>query len=63
MKRINKELSYNAKMVGKAVYDTAKGEMVDFQLIAFGQRTGAGPFNGRGSDPGPAPMGVAIRMR
>lgn len=55
-------LSYSPQIFGFAVYNLEKGEFRDFQLLAFGQRTGFGPSNGRDTDLGPAPMAVAVRM-
>ena len=34
----------------------------EFTLVASGQRSGKAGANDRGSDPGPAPMGVAFRV-
>ena len=62
LQRTETLLKYQPALYGKIVYDLGKGGFVDFQLLAVGQREGAGPSNARDSDLGPAPMGVALRM-
>lgn len=62
MKRQDTGLTYSPKLFGFVGYDFAKQEFRDLQLVATGQRIGKGPSNGRSTDLGPAPLGVAIRM-
>jgi hypothetical protein len=56
------ERSYEAKLHGLAIYNTAKRHFVRFDLIAAGQREGKSGANGRTTDLGPAPLGIAFRM-
>ncbi len=53
---------YSATIFGHVVYHTTLKDFADFQVLAVGQRQGAGASNGRASDLGPAPMAVALRM-
>lgn len=53
---------YQAQLHGKIVYDLRKNTFTAFDLIASGQRTGKGGANGRATDPGPAPMGIAFKL-
>jgi len=47
---------------GHFSFDRAKGEFLAFEMVAAGQRTGRGPANGRATDLGPAPMGIALTL-
>jgi hypothetical protein len=50
---------YQCRLHGKAVYDERQGRLLEFELVAAGQRSGSDEFNFREDDAGPAPMGVA----
>ena len=54
--------SFEAKLLGKAVYDRKKERFTGFEMLAVGIRTGATQYNGRSRDPGPAPMGHAFTL-
>ena len=54
--------SYSPKLHGFAIFDHAEGAFERFELIAAGQRAGKGGANGRETDLGPAPMGVAFKL-
>jgi hypothetical protein len=51
-----------SQLHGKAEFNSQRRVFESFELVASGQRQGAAGANGRGQDPGPAPMGVALRM-
>jgi hypothetical protein len=55
-------LSFSPTFHGRFSFDRARGEFTAFQMVAFGQRTGRGPANGRATDLGPAPMGIALTL-
>ena len=52
--------SYQPKLVGRAQWNPKKRRFESFELVAIGPRQGAGRFNQRRRDPGPAPMGIAL---
>ncbi len=52
--------SYRPTLYGRAVWDSRKKRFDRFELVAIGDRKGAGTFNQRARDPGPAPMGIAL---
>ena len=54
------ERSYAPTLYGRATYDAKKRAFRTFELVAIGERRGAGRFNQRGRDKGPAPMGIAL---
>lgn len=54
--------SYEPKIYGRAVWDQRKRRFESFEILAIGQRAGAGTFNQRARDLGPAPMGVVLRL-
>ena len=56
------DLSYAPVLHGTASYDSATGEFTDFRLVASGQRSGKAGANGRETDLGPAPMGIAFSL-
>ena len=58
----NERASYEAKLFGLFTYDHERGEFTNFRLIASGQRGGRGNANGRETDLGPAPMGIALEL-
>ncbi|MEO0415772.1 MAG: hypothetical protein AAF226_12570 [Verrucomicrobiota bacterium] len=58
----NGALRYRPKLYGETIYDRQKGQFTAFQLMAAGQREGKGAANGRETDLGPAPMGVALSL-
>ncbi|MEZ6016550.1 MAG: hypothetical protein R3F49_15645 [Planctomycetota bacterium] len=49
-------------LYGRATWSERDTRFVAFQLVATGERAGAGPFNQRGNDKGPAPMGIALEL-
>ncbi len=53
---------YQAQLHGKVVYDHRSKTILTFDLVASGQRTGKGGANGRETDNGPAPMGIAFTL-
>jgi hypothetical protein len=53
---------FEAKIVGRALWDSKKNRFEAFELVAVGNRWGATTYNGREQDPGPAPMGIAFRL-
>ena len=54
--------SFACALHGRVVYDAGRRAFKSFELIAAGQRRGRTQFNFREDDPGPAPLGVALRM-
>jgi hypothetical protein len=53
---------FAARLFGEAEWDPASERFVRFDLLALGDRRGGSQFNQRAADPGPAPMGVALRL-
>ncbi len=53
---------YEAKLLGKAVFDLRRGRFTAFDLVAIGPRWGKGSCNLRHDDPGPAGMGVVFTL-
>lgn len=53
---------YAPSLYGQALWNAKERRFESFDLIAIGDRRGAGRFNQRASDPGPAPMGVALTL-
>jgi hypothetical protein len=57
---------YDARLLGRAVYDRKEQHFVSFQLLAAGDRWGATSVNGRVADGesclDPAPMGVVFEL-
>jgi hypothetical protein len=53
---------YDAKLMGRAVYDTKLERFTSFELLAVGSRWGATTCNMRVSDRGPAPMAVILTV-
>jgi hypothetical protein len=55
---------YDARVLGRARYDSKQQKIVSFELVVVGSRTGAvthsgrGPWGGMPEDIGPAPMGI-----
>lgn len=49
-------------LYGRAVWNSATEEFEAFDWVALGAREGAGTFNQRSTDPGPAPMGVLLTL-
>jgi hypothetical protein len=47
---------------GRAVWNPRRKQFEKLDIVAIGMRTGAGSFNQRKRDPGPAPMGVALGL-
>lgn len=56
------ERAFAARLRGEAEWDPQQQKFVRFELLALGDRRGAAQFNQRGDDPGPAPMGIALRL-
>ena len=54
--------AYNCQLHGRAVFDKSSRRLSELTIVASGQRRGKAGANDRGSDPGPAPMGVAFRL-
>jgi len=50
------------RLHGEAEWDPKQQRFVQFALVAIGERQGAGTFNQRTQDPGPAPIGMALRL-
>jgi hypothetical protein len=51
-----------ARLLGKATYDAAKGRFTAFELVAVGTRSGGTRFNFRRGDLGAAPIGVVFTL-
>lgn len=58
----NGDLTYTPTLHGLITYDSGSKTFTGFRLIAAGQRAGKGGANGRETDLGPAPMGVAFEL-
>ena len=52
---------FDARLLGRAVWDRDAERFASFELLALGQRWGGTQFNGRGDDLAAAPMGVLLR--
>jgi hypothetical protein len=48
------------KLYGRGVWNPKKRQFESLEIVAIGEREGAGRFNQRERDRGPAPMGVAL---
>ncbi len=53
-------LKYEPTLYGRGLWNPKKSRFEELEIVAIGNREGAGTFNQRGNDPGPAPMGVAL---
>jgi hypothetical protein len=53
---------FEATLYGQGVWNLARGQFESFTLVAMGEREGAGTFNQRAGDPGPAPMGIVLDL-
>lgn len=51
-----------ARLHGEAEWDPKQQRFVRFELLALGDRRGSAGANQRANDPGPAPMGIALRL-
>ena len=51
---------YESKLIGRATWDPRKEKFTSFELVAVGDRWGAGNCNQRNDDIARAPMGVAM---
>ncbi len=51
-----------SQLLGHATYDLERGEFVAFELQAHGVRWGRSPFNARGDDAGPSPLGFLFTL-
>lgn len=56
----NDNQSYVPNLYGQAVWNTRTRRFVTFSLVSIGDRQGAGVFNQRTNDPGPAPLGIVL---
>lgn len=56
------EQGYIGELYGRAVWNDAAERFERFELVALGNRRGAWRFNQRAADPGPAPIGIALRL-
>ena len=54
--------SYAPALFGQATWNSRTREFVALTLVAAGERTGAGAFNQRRDDLGPAPMGIVLDL-
>ncbi|MFQ5505186.1 MAG: hypothetical protein ACE5F1_10360, partial [Planctomycetota bacterium] len=54
--------SLSTEFLGAAAFDFRKGAFVEFRLVALGRRQGRTTYNGRGEDPGPAPIGLVLEL-
>ena len=58
------DCGYDAKVLGRAIYNLRQQKFVSFELVVVGSRVGAvphssrGPWGGTPEDLGPAPMGI-----
>jgi hypothetical protein len=50
------------RLLGNAKYDLKTERFTAFEMVALGNRWGATQYNGRGSDLGPAPIGIAFTL-
>ncbi|MCI0342045.1 MAG: hypothetical protein L0216_13025 [Planctomycetales bacterium] len=53
---------FEARLLGRAVFDLSAGRFVRFELLAVGTRWGGTQYNCRQDDLAPAPMGVALTL-
>lgn len=53
---------YESKLAGRAIWDPRKERFTSFELVAVGDRWGAGNCNQRNNDTARAPMGIALVM-
>lgn len=58
----SEQQSYVPALYGRATWDPKEKAFRTFELLAIGQREGAGRFNQRSRDRGPAPMGVVLEL-
>lgn len=56
------ERGFEAKLLGRAVFDLELGRFVEFELLAVGRRWGGTRYNARAEDLGPAPIGVLFEL-
>lgn len=54
--------SFTATGYGEAIYNSDTAKFQSFEMVWTGLRSGAGNFNMREQDPGPAPMGVTLSL-
>ena len=55
-------IRYAPKLFGVLEYDRKEKKFTRFDVLASGQRSGAGQFNARDEDRQPAPLGVAFEL-
>jgi hypothetical protein len=53
---------FEATLYGQAVWNPERERFESFTLVATGEREGAGTFNQRAGDPGPAPLGLVLDL-
>lgn len=56
------ERGLEATLYGQAEWDAAKQQFMRFDLVALGTRRGAAGANQRKDQPGPSPIGIALRL-
>lgn len=56
------EQRYSPQLYGQAVWNSKRRRFESLELLAIGMRAGAGVFNQRKRDLGPAPMGIALGL-
>lgn len=54
--------SFAPRLHGRAAWNLRTRAFVTFSLVAIGERSGAGTFNQRANDVGPAPMGIVLDL-
>lgn len=59
---VDQERGIEARLLGYLTYHREKESFEKFRMIAAGPRWGAYVYNGRASDPGPAPIGFAFEL-
>jgi len=59
---VDGDRSFAARLRGEAEWDPKQACFVRFELLALGDRRGAATTNQRNDDPGPAPLGIALRL-
>lgn len=61
-KPTDQKRTIETKLLGHAIYDAKAERFTEFELVAVGTRAGATQYNGRGDDPGPAPIGYYLTL-
>jgi hypothetical protein len=58
----DRELGFDARLLGWAEYDAEENRVTAFEMVAAGTRWGATRYNARADDQEPAPIGVAFTL-